>query len=415
MEHEVYVPFPVGTVRQALAEPERVARCVPGAQLDADSDPRAPEGRLRVRISGSTITYRGTLRVAPRGGEADVFAVDARGTEARGDGFAEVALTVRLAEAASGDGTTLRCDAELRAEGRLADAADPGTTGRRLLDRFAQTLASDLTARPVVLKEDEPVGPEEPGESEEPERSERAAEPGTSEGSEEAARGEGRARSGGPEGIEEPAQPQGADRPGDADALSGAVLPEQADAEAEPEAKPAPDAAGDRTGGDRGDRTDAGEARGDEDAEAADEGEAEGEGGDEDAFDVFGDSGAAGTDDAEADGSADDGDDVSGTPPGGAPHGGLFDTEIPPPSLDPLSDDELDAVTGPPAEAAHARRTMIGRSAEEVDHAPPRGRYAPVPAPETASSSATLRWAAPAAAVVIASAVVVGRALRRRR
>ncbi|MGP2436010.1 SRPBCC domain-containing protein [Streptomyces sp. JW3] len=70
---------------------------------------------------------------------------------------------------------------------------------------------------------------------------------------------------------------------------------------------------------------------------------------------------------------------------------------------------------GPPAEAAHARRTMIGRSAEEVDHAPPRGRYAPVPAPQAASAATPLRWAAPAAALAVASAIVVGRALRRRR
>ncbi|MEU9641739.1 SRPBCC domain-containing protein [Streptomyces sp. NPDC048188] len=69
----------------------------------------------------------------------------------------------------------------------------------------------------------------------------------------------------------------------------------------------------------------------------------------------------------------------------------------------------------PPAEAAHARRTMIGRSAEEVDHAPPRGRYAPVPAPQANAVGAPLRWAAPAAALVVASAIVVGRALRRRR
>lgn len=68
-----------------------------------------------------------------------------------------------------------------------------------------------------------------------------------------------------------------------------------------------------------------------------------------------------------------------------------------------------------PAEAAHARRTMIGRSAEEVDHAPPRGRYAPVPAPDAGTATATLRWAAPAAAALLASAVVVGRVLRRRR
>ncbi|MFH8564735.1 SRPBCC family protein [Streptomyces sp. NPDC017988] len=134
--------------------------------------------------------------------------------------------------------------------------------------------------------------------------------------------------------------------------------------------------------------------------------------------------------------------------PAGAPT--VFATEVPPPSLDPLSDDldeaddddddldgievddavnveddeELRGIDGiddvsdldvPPAEAAHARRTMIGRSAEEVDHAPPRGRYAPAPAPETLSTSATLRWAAPAAALALASAIVVGRALRRRR
>ncbi|MFF0014663.1 SRPBCC domain-containing protein [Streptomyces sp. NPDC005374] len=80
----------------------------------------------------------------------------------------------------------------------------------------------------------------------------------------------------------------------------------------------------------------------------------------------------------------------------------------------PLIDDFTEPA-GPPAEAAHARRTMIGRSAEEVDHAPPRGRYAPVPAPQTVAASATLRWAAPAAAVVLASAIVVGRVLRKRR
>ncbi|WP_371566617.1 SRPBCC domain-containing protein [Streptomyces canus] len=77
--------------------------------------------------------------------------------------------------------------------------------------------------------------------------------------------------------------------------------------------------------------------------------------------------------------------------------------------------DDFTEPANPPAEAAHARRTMIGRSAEEVDHAPPRGRYAPVPAPQSVASGATLRWAAPAAAVVLASAIVVTRVLRKRR
>ncbi|MFD4175666.1 SRPBCC domain-containing protein [Streptomyces anulatus] len=94
--------------------------------------------------------------------------------------------------------------------------------------------------------------------------------------------------------------------------------------------------------------------------------------------------------------------------------GSVFDSPVPP-SLDPVAGVEFTVPDEPPAEAAHARRTMIGRSAEEVDHAPPRGRYAPVPSPEAGGASTTLRWVAPAAALALASAVVLGRALRRRR
>ncbi|MFD9816057.1 carbon monoxide dehydrogenase subunit G [Streptomyces sp. NPDC059080] len=319
----MYVPFPVGTVRRALGEAARVARCVPGAQLDAEAAAARPEGRLRLRIGGSTITYRGALTVATSGEAGADVTVEARGTEARGAGTAALTLTVRLSPA-DGSGTTLTCTGTVRSEGRLAEAEAQTalTAGRRLLDRFAENLAAELE--------------QEPG-----------AGPGA----------------------------------------SGA-------------AAEAPDASGPDIPAPAGDR----------------------------------------------------------------PHGGIFDTEVPPPSLGPESDDtpETDADAGPdadgaartgsadgealpddgpdpvvdgenydgqtydgqdfgddedevPAEAAHARRTMIGRSAEEVDHAPPRGRYAPVPAPEPRAASATLRWAAPAAAVVLAGAVVVGRALRRRR
>ncbi|MGQ4481073.1 SRPBCC family protein [Streptomyces sp. SAS_276] len=117
-------------------------------------------------------------------------------------------------------------------------------------------------------------------------------------------------------------------------------------------------------------------------------------------------------DDIEAADDLDDPDDIDGIPEiadtvaGIGDIGGLDDPHV----SESFGDSPV-----PPAEAAHARRTMIGRSAEEVDHAPPRGRYAPVPAPQSVSSSATLRWAAPAAALVVASAIVVNRVLRKRR
>ncbi|KIZ19567.1 SRPBCC domain-containing protein [Streptomyces natalensis] len=303
MEHEVYVPFPAGTVRQALTEPERVARCVPGVQLDADAAPHIPEGRLRLRIGSSTITYRGTLTIASGASSQEdaELVFEAKGTESRGDGAVALTLTVRLVPATEpAPGTTLACTGALRGDGRLAEATDQAAeaAGRRLLDRFAENLAADLERHPV---EDPPQKPS-----------------GTA-----------------------PEAPSG--EPAGRGIFETEVPPPSLDA---------------------GSEVDAG------DLEEADDQE---------------------LDEVDA---ALDGDLVREA------------------DLDGDGEDELGEV---PAEAAHARRTMIGRSAEEVDHAPPRGRYAPVPPPEVNTASATLRWAAPAAAVVLASAVVVGRVLRRRR
>ncbi|HET6356634.1 SRPBCC family protein [Streptomyces sp.] len=297
MEHEVFVPVPAETVRKALRDPVRVARCVPGLQQDADESASPLAGRLKVRIGGHTITYRGTLRIVERG---EVFAVEGDGVEARGTGSVKVSLTIRP-EPAEG-GTTLTFTGTSSAEGRLAELEDATTASaaHRLLDRFADRLAT--TAEDPAV-EDAPVD----------------------------------------------------DASAD-DAAAGEAAAEEQDGNAAPS---------------------------------------------------------------------------------------VLDAPVPPPSLDPAVEEEFDAadfdegeaqVDGPeepeefgelhelpvipdepPAEAAHARRTMIGRSAEEVDHAPPRGRYAPTPAPDAGTAAATLRWIAPAAALALASAVVVGRALRRRK
>lgn len=291
----MFVPFPVDTVRLALTESDRVARCVPGLQQDADEAAGPLAGRLRLRIGGSTITYRGALRVAERG---DGFEVEGEGTEVRGGGSVKLALTVGVRAAAGG--TTLVCSGTVRSEGRLAefDEQTAVTVARRLLDRFGAALAGGLESDPVVsLAEAEAV-----------------------------------------------------------DALDEIAVDEV------------------------GDLDDIEETEGAEALEGVESIES---------IENIGDIG-----DIEA-------------------LEGVAEVE----DLSELSElDELGELGDePPAEAAHARRTMIGRSTEEVDHAPPRGRYAPVPAPETVSPGMALRWAAPAAAVVLASAVVVSRVLRRRK
>ncbi|MGW1231624.1 SRPBCC domain-containing protein [Streptomyces californicus] len=161
------------------------------------------------------------------------------------------------------------------------------------------------------------------------------------------------------------------------------------------------------------------EVKAEEDAGTAEDAGAEDAGTDAGAEDAGTGTGAGSTGtDADADGTGTDdagGDrDRVGEGPDDAPRS-VYDSPVPPPSLDPVAGVEFTVPDEPTAEAAHARRTMIGRSAEEVDHAPPRGRYAPVPSMDAGGTNTTLRWVAPAAALALASAVVLGRALRRRR
>jgi len=314
MEQEVFVPVPAGRLRAALADPAQVARAVPGLQQDAGTEPVA--GRLKVRIAGHTITYRGTARVSPR--ENGCYALEGEGTEARGSGSVKLGLALRLRETDAG--TTLLFEGTASAEGRVtelpAEAVDSAVA--RLLGRFAANLAAAAA----------------------------------------------------PDGQPEAGTP--ADAAGPTAALSDAVHDADMGADADADTETPADArdAGARDAGAPGDV-------GDPEAVAVD-----------DVDDPL----AAAEDADEPDVPAD-----------------LFETAALPSEIE-----DLTGPAQPPAEAAHARRTMIGRSAEEVDHAPPRGRYAPVPAPQTVMPNSALRWAAPAAALVVASAIVVGRALRRR-
>ncbi|MBC2903627.1 SRPBCC domain-containing protein [Streptomyces cupreus] len=263
MELEVFVPVAAARLREALSDPARIARALPGLQQDAGADTPV-SGRLRVRVGGHTITYRGALAVTPS--EDGSYEVEGEAAEARGTGSVQLSLRLRVTD--SEDGSTLTFEARAKADGRITQLPPEQVQSAvtRLLNRFAENLGA-MEAEPG------PTLPE-PEETEAPE-------------------------------------------------------PAGADVEEAPQGPPAPE---DES------RTDS--AGGNQSAE----GEA-----------------------------------------------------------------------GAPPEAAHARRTMIGRSAEEVDHAPPRGRYSPVPAPQPNQPASTLRWAAPAAALAVASAIVVSRVLRRRR
>ncbi|MFH9129281.1 SRPBCC family protein [Streptomyces griseoaurantiacus] len=363
MEHEVFVPVPAERLGEVLADPERAAGAVPGFQQDAGAEPGA--GRLKVRVGGHSITYRGAFTLRRR--DDGSYALEGEATEARGSGTVRLALTVRLRPAE--DGTTLTFGGTATGDGRIAELPEEtvASAGARLLTRFAESAARAAAAG--RSEDPAPAGAEGPASGTKPPAS--GAEPPASGTKPPAS------------GVQPPASDAKPSAPGTEPPAAGSE-PSPAGSEP-PAAGSEPPAAG-------------------SEPPAADS-----------------EPPAAGNEPPPAGSEPAAPDTESSSPSPSFPS--ASDAEVPdlpeiPESLEIPADAQGgpgDAEAGPPAEAAHARRTMIGRSAEEVDHAPPRGRYAPVPAPEATASAGVLRWAAPAAAVVLASAIVVNRVLRKRR
>ncbi|MFC8837971.1 SRPBCC domain-containing protein [Streptomyces griseoincarnatus] len=349
MEHEVFVPVEAQRLREVLDDPARVARAVPGLQHDAGAEPVT--GRLKVRIGGSSITYRGSVRVSAQ--DDGVYAVEGEASESRGDGT--VRLSLRLTPRPADAGTALVVTGTATADGRVTDLPQEAVTSAvtRLLNRFAENLAAAAEEKAVPPGSPEQVAAGDAEEAVPPESPEQLA------------AGD----------AEDAVPPESPEQLAAGDFEPGATTDFETTPDAEDTPPPPPqqpsDAAPDEQSG----------------PATAPEPPSPSDAGPEPASPS--DAGPVPSTPEPLD--ADLSDDIDGRPLPG--------------------DDEDDSL----AEAAHARRTMIGRSAEEVDHAPPRGRYAPVPAPQTVASSAPLRWAAPAAALAVASAVVAIRALRRRR
>ncbi|MFD5918084.1 hypothetical protein ACFVYP_15385 [Kitasatospora sp. NPDC058201] len=417
MEHEVVVPMPAGLVRQALQDPALLARSVPGLSTEPAAVGSGPAdeiaGRLKLRIGTSTITYKGGLSLIE--GREGVLTAFAEGQEARGSGEATATVRVSVADGAEDGTAVVRFTGDLTASGRLTEFDDEtlAATGRRLLDRFAAALASPDGAPEVVPDEDEEaaVGADgAPGAAREP----AAEDPGSPGDAEDGpVRPDGRG-AGSPDTSEDDRADR-ADRPaqGTVDAEDG----QDADDVEEPE-----DAEDVEDGG-QDDEEPPGTATVVflEDHQEDRQGEP-GDDLDDDLSDLIAFSDA----DAERFGlPVGDVDEPDRTAAGaGAEEAVSADL----PSELPF-EYEQDPVLGGPV-----RRSIVGRSAEEVDHAPPRGPYAPALPARSARARAASRWGGDAGGIVVpgvggrsavpwvigggvallGGAVVLVRALRRR-
>ncbi|MFA9443783.1 SRPBCC family protein [Egicoccus sp. AB-alg6-2] len=137
--NEFSVPTDVDTTFATLTDLERVAPCLPGAQLE-EVDGDVYTGRVKVKVGPISMTYRGQARMVEADAEAKRARIEASGKEARGGGTAKADVVATLRE--GGEGTLVLVTTDLTVTGKPAQFGRGvmEEVGTKIIDSFAERL-----------------------------------------------------------------------------------------------------------------------------------------------------------------------------------------------------------------------------------------------------------------------------------
>jgi uncharacterized protein len=149
LEQSFTVTAPLDAVWAALIDVERVAPCLPGAQITAKGEGGVYEGQFTVKLGPTTAAYNGALKMEELDEAAHIAVMSARGTDRRGQGGASA--TIRSTVRPDGDGTRVDVLTDFSITGRLARFGRGGMiedVSKRLLREFASCLQATIDAAP---------------------------------------------------------------------------------------------------------------------------------------------------------------------------------------------------------------------------------------------------------------------------
>jgi carbon monoxide dehydrogenase subunit G len=137
------VSTPIDQTWGVLLDLERIAPCMPGAQLqEVEGDEY--RGIVKVKVGPITAQYKGAARLAEVDEANRRVVLDASGRDTRGQGNAKATIVVQMAE--DGGGTKVDVHTDLQVTGKVAQfgrgvLADVST---KLLGQFVDSLERDV-------------------------------------------------------------------------------------------------------------------------------------------------------------------------------------------------------------------------------------------------------------------------------
>ncbi|MFF5233815.1 SRPBCC domain-containing protein [Dactylosporangium sp. NPDC000521] len=149
LTNEFVVHRPLDETWSVLTDLERIAPCMPGAQLTSVQGDEY-HGKVKVKVGPMTAQFSGVATFKELDASAHRAVIDARGRDASGKGRASALVTAVLA--AEGDATKVTVETDLTIAGPLAQMGRStiGDISTRLLGQFVTNLEAQLaeTAAP---------------------------------------------------------------------------------------------------------------------------------------------------------------------------------------------------------------------------------------------------------------------------
>lgn len=148
------MPCPIEEAWALLTDVERIAPCVPGAQLqEVDGD--VLRGVVKMRFGRFTANYSGSATVVEAHHTDHKLVLSGQGLDAPGEGNAEAFITARL-EPVSDTTTRVNVDTDLTITGRVASLGKGviAGVGDTLIEQFAENLGEVLgeTSEPAARR-----------------------------------------------------------------------------------------------------------------------------------------------------------------------------------------------------------------------------------------------------------------------
>lgn len=148
LTNEFDVGLPVEEAWEVLTDIERIAPCLPGAQLtEVEGDEY--RGTVKVKLGAITAQYKGAAHLAVLDPDARRAVLEASGRDTRGAGNASATITAVLVPA--GDGTKVTLTTELKVTGKVAQFGRGvmADVSAKLLGQFVENLEATVLATPA--------------------------------------------------------------------------------------------------------------------------------------------------------------------------------------------------------------------------------------------------------------------------